>query len=461
VYFDCFAGVSGDMIIGAQLDLGADFESLARQLLSLGLKGCQLNSRRVTRGGIAAIKFDVEVDQRKQPARKLADISSIISGSSLSERVKTLSLRVFERLAEAEARVHGTTDDEVHFHEVGAVDSIIDTVGAMIGFELLGVERFFCSPLRLGSGFVETEHGRLPVPAPATAELLQGVPVHAGELEGEFVTPTGAAIVATLCEAFGAMPQMSIRKVGYGAGSRDPKGFPNALRLMMGEIEETDEMDSPVAGATRPDRDTDLMQIRESGTVTQTERRRQKAEGRKQKAESRRQKAESRRQKSEGYATPDEAIVVVETNIDDMNPQAYGFVMERAFALGALDVFMVPVQMKKDRPGVLLTVLCKPEAVEAIIEMLLIQTTTLGVRYYEARRRTLERTIETIDTQYGRVRIKVARDGARTLHFQPEYDDCARLAIEANVPLLEVQAEATAVFRDKLKAQQKTNEQDG
>jgi len=341
--------------------------------------------------------------------------------------VKTMSLRVFERLAEAEARIHGTTAEEVHFHEVGAVDSIIDTVGAMIGFELLGVERFFCSPLRLGSGFVETEHGRLPVPAPATAELLRGVPVYAGELEGEFVTPTGAAIVTTLCEAFGAMPQITVDRVGYGAGSRDPKSFPNALRLVMGEIEEADE------------------------------RRRQKAEGRRRKAKG----YATPETQTRVYATPDETIVVVETNIDDMNPQAYRFVMERAFELGALDVFMVPVQMKKDRPGVLLTVLCKPEAVEAIIEMLLIQTTTLGVRYYEAKRRTLERVIETIDTEYGRVRIKVARDGARTLHFQPEYDDCARLAIQANVPLLEVQAAATAAFRDKLKAQKKSNEQDG
>ena len=443
VYFDCFAGVSGDMIIGAQLDLGVGFESLDRQLSSLGLQGYELNSRQVMRGGIAAVKFDLEVDQRKQPARKLADIRLIITGSSLSDRVKTLSLRVFERLAEAEARIHGTTIDKVHFHEVGAVDSIIDTVGAMIGFELLGIERFFCSPLRLGSGFIETEHGRLPVPAPATAELLRGVPVYAGEQEGEFVTPTGAAIVTTLCEAFGAMPQMTVDRAGYGAGSRNPKGFPNALRLVMGEMDEGVEAGSLVGGATLAHRDTEVGQIVGPGTKTQTK------------------VCATSETQTKVYATPDEAIVVVETNIDDMNPQVYGFVMERAFALGALDVFMIPAQMKKDRPGVLLTVLCKPEAADAIIEMLLIQTTTLGVRYYEAKRRALERAIETIDTEYGRVRIKVARDGARTLHFQPEYEDCARLAIEANVPLLEVQAAASAAFRDKLKSEQKSNEQDG
>jgi uncharacterized protein (TIGR00299 family) protein len=408
VYFDCFAGVSGDMLIGALIDLGADFESLTHQLLSLRLNGYQLNRREVTRNGIAAIKFDVEVDQREQPARKLADVRKIIDDSILSDRVKTLSVRIFERLAEAEARVHRTTPDKVHFHEVGAVDSIIDTVGAMIGFELLGVERFFCSPLRLGSGFVETEHGRLLVPAPATAELLKQAPVYSGDLEGEFVTPTGAAIVTTLCEEFGAMPLMTVDRVGYGAGARDPKGFPNALRVFVGELEEQANRSAVLSSSSQV-----------------------------------------------------ETLTIIETNIDDMNPQAYNFVMERAFELGALDVFMVPSQMKKDRPGVLLTVLSKPETANAIIDMLLIQTTTLGVRYYDAQRRTLERTIETIDTEYGRVRIKVARDGARTLHFQPEYDDCARLAIESGAPLLEVQAAANAAYRSKLKAEQSTGKADG
>jgi uncharacterized protein (TIGR00299 family) protein len=408
VYFDCFAGVSGDMMFGALIHLGADFESLTRQLSSLGLKGYELNYKQVTRNGIAAIKFDVEVDQREQPARKLADVCKIIGESALSVRVKSLSVRVFERLAEAEARVHGTTPDKVHFHEVGAVDSIIDIVGAMIGFELLGVEKFFCSPMRLGRGFVETEHGRLPVPAPATAELLRRVPVYSGDLEGEFVTPTGAAIVTTLCQEFGAMPLMTVDRVGYGAGARDPKGFPNALRMIVGELEE------------RANRSAVLSSSQQVETLT-----------------------------------------IIETNIDDMNPQAYGFVMERAFELGALDVFMVPSQMKKDRPGVLLTVLSKPETADAIIDMLLIQTTTLGVRYYEAKRRTLERVIETIDTEYGRVRIKVARDGARTLHFQPEYDDCARLAVESGAPLLEVQEAANASYRNKLMAEQSTGETDG
>jgi pyridinium-3,5-bisthiocarboxylic acid mononucleotide nickel chelatase len=406
VYFDCFAGVSGDMIIGALLDLGVDLEALKQQLSSLGLDRYEISTRRVQRNSIAATKFDVDVDQSARPARTLADISSMIAGSSLSEQSKARAVLVFERLAESEARVHGTTPDKVHFHEVGAVDSIVDVVGAMIGFELLGIHRFVCSPLRVGSGLVNSQHGRLPVPAPATADLLRGVPVYAGEIEGEFVTPTGAAIVATLCEAFGPLPQMNVTAVGYGAGSRDPKGFPNALRLMMGEMVEaksgvhgiSENADEGNAGANR-----------------------------------------------------EETIVVVETNIDDMNPQVYGFVMERAFALGALDVFMANAQMKKDRPGILLTVLCRPEKVEAMIEMLLVETTTLGVRYYEAKRRVLERSSEEVETRYGRVRIKVARDGARTLHFQPEYDDCARLAVHTNTPLIEVQAAAIAAYRDKVK----------
>jgi len=409
-YFDCFAGVSGDMIIGAQLDLGLDFEKLKHQLSLLGLEGYEITKRRVQRGGIAAAKFDVEVDETGQPPRTISDIRSIIRGSAVTRHVKDQAIRIFERLAEAEARVHGTTPDKVHFHEVGAVDSIIDIVGAVIGFELLGVERFFCSPLRLGHGTVDTAHGKLPIPAPATADLLQGLPVFAGEFEGEFVTPTGAAILVTLCEQFGPLPQIRADRVGYGAGSRDPKGFPNALRMVVEDMDETGDRTAP----------EDL------GTSTS--------------------------------ARPEETIMVIETNIDDMNPQVYSFVMERAFALGALDVFLTPVQMKKERPGVLLTVLSKLETVDAVIELLLAETTTLGVRYHEAKRRVLDRTIETVNTEYGSIRIKVARDGARTLHFQPEYEDCARIALEANVPLFKVQALANAAYRKRMKSDSQAGE---
>ena len=410
VYFDCFAGVSGDMIIGAQLDLGVDLQSLKEQLSSFDLGGYEIKSSRVERSGIAATKFDVEVDETVQPARTLADIRAIIAGSRVSGNVKSRATRVFERLAVTEALVHGTSPDKVHFHEVGAVDSIIDIAGALIGFELLGVERYCCSQLRVGHGLVETAHGLLPVPAPATAELLRNVPVYSGELEGEFVTPTGAAILTTMCETYGPMPRITVAQVGYGAGSRDPKGFPNVLRLMIGEIEEQDQRRLP---------EDDKMP--ESGTKTRTK----------------------------VCATPDETIVVVETNIDDMNPQVYGFVMDRAFALGALDVFITPTQMKKNRPGVLITVLCGRDTVDSVIDMLLVESTTLGIRYYEAKRRILERVVEMVETEYGPVRLKVARDGGRTLHFQPEYEDCARAALQANVPLLDVQAAATAEYRNR------------
>jgi pyridinium-3,5-bisthiocarboxylic acid mononucleotide nickel chelatase len=402
IYFDCFAGISGDMMIGALLDLGLDLESLGAQLSSLGLGGYQIKCEQVKRSSIAATKFDVAVDEGKQPARTLSDIREIIDRSELSGGIKARALRVFERLAEAEAHVHATTPDRIHFHEVGAVDSIIDTVGAMIGLEMLGVERFYCSALRLGRGSVETAHGLLPIPAPATAELLRGIPVYAGDLEGEFVTPTGAAIVSTLCEQFGPLPEIEIARTGYGAGTRDPAGFPNALRLVLGEV-----------------------------------------------------------RKARPHAKEDGSVFVIETNIDDMNPQVFGFIMERAFALGALDVFMVSAQMKKSRPGVLLTVLCEPERLEPIMGMLLAETTTLGVRYYEAKRRVLERAIETVETRYGRVRIKVARDGARTLHFQPEYDDCARLAEQSNDPLFEVQRAASEAYRDALKAKEEADETNG
>ncbi|HEY7544537.1 MAG TPA: nickel pincer cofactor biosynthesis protein LarC, partial [Blastocatellia bacterium] len=380
IYFDCFAGASGDMIVGAMLDLGLDFASLKDQLSSLCLSGYELKAERVRRGAIAATRFIVEVDEHDQPARKLADIRRLIEESTLGDAVKSRSILVFEKLAEAEARVHGSTIEEVHFHEVGAVDSIIDIVGAMIGLEILNITRFHSSPLRVGKGTVQTAHGLLPVPAPGTAELLKGATVYSGEIEGEFVTPTGAAIVTSLCETFGPMPQVMIERAGYGAGARDHRELPNVLRLI--------------------------------------------------------------RFKADEAITMRDSVMIIETNIDDMNPQAYGFVMQRAFEAGALDVFMTATQMKKDRPGVLLTVLCKGEQLDSITDLLLAETTTLGVRYYEANRRVAERIIETVDTEYGAIRIKVAQSGARTLHFQPEYEDCAQAALQLKVSLIEVQRAA-------------------
>jgi pyridinium-3,5-bisthiocarboxylic acid mononucleotide nickel chelatase len=399
LYFDCFAGASGDMICGALIDAGADVNELQAQLASLGLSGYRISVERVKRSGIAATKFNVAVDEANQPHRHLKDISEIINRSALSDLTRRRALRAFELLADAEAHVHATTRDRIHFHEVGAVDSIIDTVGAMIGFELLGVERFFASALRVGHGTVKAAHGLMPVPAPATAELLRDIPIYAGDLEGEFVTPTGAAIIASLCEVFGPLPEIKITKTGYGAGTRDPQGFPNALRVLLGELTIEDQ---------------------------------------------------SSRRMNEGRFGREESICVIESNIDDMNPQAFGFVMDRAFALGALDVLLTATQMKKSRPGVMLTILCEPVARETIMEMLLAETTTLGVRYYEAKRRVLARTLETVETRYGQVRVKVARDGERTLHFQPEYEDCALLARQLGVPVIEVQSAASAAYRERL-----------
>jgi uncharacterized protein (TIGR00299 family) protein len=406
IYFDCFAGISGDMTIGALLDLGVDFEELKRQLATLALSGYEVSAEKVKRSGIAATKFKVAVDEARQPARKLADISAIIGNSQLSEDVKSRSLKVFEKLAQAEAKVHGSTVEEIHFHEVGAVDSIIDVVGAVIGFALLGVDNFYASPLRVGFGSINVAHGLMPVPAPGTAELLKGLPIYAGDIEGEFVTPTGAAIVAALCESVGAMPAMQMEKIGYGAGSRDPKDFPNALRIVLGEWDE--------ARAT--------------------------------------EKAWQKRVPA-GSAPSEKAarkILVIETNIDDMNPQAYGYVMERAFKLGALDVFLTPIQMKKDRPAVKLSVLCERKDFDALTELILRETTTLGLRYYKASRRTLERRMEMVETVYGQVRVKVAIDGERLYHVQPEYADCANIAEKTGVSLLEVQAAANAAYREKI-----------
>ncbi len=390
IYFDCFAGISGDMTVGALLDSGVDFNELKNQLSSLALSSYELGVEKVKRSGIAATKFTVIVDEAKQPARTLAVINEIITNSQLSESVKARSMKVFEKLAEAEAHVHGTTVDQIHFHEVGAVDSILDIVGAMVGFEMLGVEKFCSSALRVGFGSIKVAHGLMPVPAPGTAEILKGLPIYAGEIEGEFVTPTGAAMVTALCESFGAMPAMQIERIGYGAGTRDPKDFPNALRIVLGEVEE----------------------VAQPNEEAQT-------------------------------------ILVVETNIDDMNPQAYGYVMDKAFALGALDVFVTPIQMKKDRPAVMLTVLCERKDFDGLIALILRETTTLGVRYYEAKRRTLERVIEVVETEYGQICVKVARDGKRTLHFQPEFEDCVAIARKTGISLIEVQSAANAAYREK------------
>ena len=385
-YFDCFSGISGNMILGALLDLGVSLDDLRRELAGLPLTGYQLQVSRVTRQGIGGLYVNVRPNEG-QVERTLSDILAIIGQSTLSAEVDELSRRIFTRLAEAEARVHNQEVEAVHFHEVGAVDAIVDIVGAAVGLKLLGVERVECSPLNVGGGFVEARHGVLPVPAPATLELLKGVPVYSRGTSHELVTPTGAAIVTTLAACFGPMPAMTVEGIGYGAGKAELE-MPNLLRVVVGDSEE-------VGG--------DYL----SDTVT-----------------------------------------LLETNLDDMNPQFYDYVMERLFAAGALDVYLIPIQMKKNRPGNMLSVLCPPDRVGEMLAILFAETTTLGVRVRDVTRRCLDRSIVAVDTRFGQIRVKVARRGAVVLHAAPEYDDCKAAARRHGVPLSVVYEEARRVWTE-------------
>jgi hypothetical protein len=390
LYFDCFAGISGDMTLGALVAAGADARALKERLALLDLDGYGIEFETVDRSGISATRAVVNVTKDEKPHRHLRDVLRIIEGSRLGDSVKQRASKIFTRLAEAEARVHNVAVERVHFHEVGAVDAIVDVVGACIGFELLGVERFAASALHVGSGMVEMEHGRFPVPPPAVAELLRGAPVYSTEVKGELVTPTGAAIVATLCESFGPLPPMRVEASGYGAGTREYEKFPNVLRVIVGETE----------GAG------DVVASDES----------------------------------------DEELNVVETNLDDVSPQVLGHLMERAFASGALDCYFTNVQMKKGRPGVLVSILCLPRDKESLTRLLFEETPTLGVRSYEVRRRALERESVTVETEFGRIAVKVGRMGGRVLSAMPEYEECREAALRAGVALRVVQEAARAAY---------------
>ena len=376
LYFDCFAGISGDMTVGALLDLGVPLSFLKEELarLPISLSGYALSSEETFRRGIRATKFGAQVTE-DQPHRHYSDIAGMIEGSSLAGEVKLKAGSIFRRLAEAEAKVHGVDLSRVHFHEVGALDSIIDIVGTALCLRYLGIEELYASALPLGSGYVETAHGRLPVPAPATAELLRGIPVHSELGAGERVTPTGAAILAALCSGFGAAPPFTVMEVGNGAGDRDFPDTPNILRVMLGE------KTSPLPG---------------------------------------------------------DEIRVLETHIDDMNPEILGFLMDRIMAAGALDVVFSPLQMKKNRPGVCVTILSPPALQEKLARMLLIETSAIGVRHYPATRLKLNRSLEERDTSLGRVQVKVIRDDASLVRVAPEFEECRRIAEAKGIPLLEV-----------------------
>jgi uncharacterized protein (TIGR00299 family) protein len=376
LYFDCYAGISGDMTVGALLDLGVHLDLVRDELarLPLPLSGYTLSAEETSRRGIRAVKFSVRVAEEKTH-RHYADIAGMIERSSLPTEVKETAGRIFLRLAEAEAKVHGVEVDHVHFHEVGALDSIVDIVGTAICLHHLNIHEICASPLPLGGGFVETCHGRLPVPAPATAELLRGLPVH-GELgKGERVTPTGAAILASLATGFERPPVFTVEKVGCGAGDRDFGDVPNVLRLFLGTT-----APSPVGDEIR----------------------------------------------------------VLETHIDDGNPEILGFLMERLLEAGALDVAFSPAQMKKNRPGVRLTVLAPPELLDTLARMVLLESTAIGVRYYAAKRLKLERSLEERATSLGMVRVKVIRDGENLVRIVPEFEECRAIARERGIPLQDV-----------------------
>jgi len=386
LYFDCFSGISGDMVLGALLDAGADLAQIEAALRRLPVTGWMISAEKVTRGAICAAHVHVATSE-KHRHRSLGEILEMIAGAGLPPRAAVRAAEIFRRLGEAEAKVHGVPVEQVHFHEVGAVDAIVDIVGACLGFELLGIEQFACSALNVGGGRVHTAHGILPVPAPATAELLRQAPTYSSGVERELATPTGAAIVAALAAHFGPLPPMKVAQIGYGAGSAELTEQPNVLRVFVGEALET-----------------------EAGTRF------------------------------------DETVTVIEANLDDMNPQIYGYFAERAVAAGALDVFATPVQMKKGRPGQLVTVLCAPQDTNRLVELIFAETTTIGVRLHQAQRRTLEREIVPVETPFGTVQIKVARMNGRVLNAAPEYEDCRRIAAERGVPLKQVFADALAQF---------------
>jgi pyridinium-3,5-bisthiocarboxylic acid mononucleotide nickel chelatase len=436
-YLECFSGMSGDMFLGALVDAGVSARVLEETVTALGV-GAKLEISRGVRSGISATKVDVYVDGEKdlpreeywerqeriqshehsdhehghfghshshpgesrtgvsapherlphEHGRGLTEIRQIISGASISEHAKKTALAIFEALGRAEAKIHNTSVESIHFHEVGAVDALVDIVCAAVGADALGVDEIICSPLNVGGGMVKCAHGAFPVPAPATVELLKDAPVYSSGLQAELVTPTGAAIVKTLASRFAAFPEMKIEKSGYGAGSRDFPGHPNVVRLTIGEAAST-------------------------GLATKT---------------------------------ASETITVLEANLDDLNPQVFGYVMDRLLEEGALDAFGMPVQMKKNRPGTLLTVLCKPEDAAKLTQLIFTETTTLGVRRRDEMRQTLARRWENVGTRWGEVRIKIASMNGTVTNFAPEYEDCRRIAAEHHVPLKTVIQEAARAY---------------
>jgi pyridinium-3,5-bisthiocarboxylic acid mononucleotide nickel chelatase len=450
LYFDCFAGIAGDMILGALIDLGLDVRQLEKELAKLPLDGYRLDVQSVKKQAIRAIKLKVllqdeagerpadaefeEVDPgseatlsashshhpiedqehghepptRGHPARSLSEILDLIDSSDLSPGTRSLARAIFTRLGEAEAGVHNQPLEEVHLHEVGAVDALVDIVGAAIGLELLEVEEVYASALHLGSGFVRTAHGLLPVPAPATAALLAGIPVYTTQAKGELVTPTGAAFISTVARGFGPLPEMKVQAVGYGAGTRE-REFPNVLRAFLGER------------AGQPAARTNRMPYPEQHDTPVG---------------------------PGGYHIS--PALVIEANIDDMPPQLYEALVERLFEADALDVVIIPVQMKKNRPGIQLQVLASPDSMDRLLAILFSESTTIGARTYEVQKRMLQRETVSIQTPFGNLRVKIARLGDKVVNAAPEYEDCRSRAAELGVPVKEVYNAALAAIQGHL-----------
>ena len=377
-YFDCFSGASGDMILGSLIDAGLSARLLREELKKLRIPTIHLKVKKVLKSGLSATQVIVEGKSEKKSHRNLKEILRIVERSGVEAKVKERSKEIFKRIASVEANIHQTQMGEVHFHELGGLDSIVDIVGSVWGIQKLGIEKILVSKVNVGGGFVKCEHGILPVPAPATLSLMEGKPIYSSGVERELLTPTGAAILTTLGSEFGSMPPIKVERIGYGAG-RDNLPHPNLLRLIIGTSESS---------------------------------------------------------------LPRERVTVVETNIDDMNPQFYDYVIEKLLAIEVLEVFITPILMKKNRPGHLLTIICPSEKLPFVTKFLLIETTTLGLRWHEEEREKSDREILSEETKYGKIRFKLARWEGKIVNLSPEYEDCKRLALENRVPLKEVFEEA-------------------
>ena len=403
LYFDCFSGAAGDMLLGALLDAGLPLDALRAALGSLGVEGWDISADKVVKTGITATKFRVHEATANGTGHRhyhLAGIKKRIGQSALSDAAKARAMALFDRLAEAEASIHGMPVEKVHLHEVGALDSVVDIVGCVFALEWFGAERVVVSPLNVGSGTVKTAHGVYPVPAPATLRLVGDAPVYGGQVAAELLTPTGALVLTDYASSYGAMPAMRVERVGYGAGDRDFESTPNVLRVVVGEA-----AGEHVTGSRQADGG---QEARHSMTVS-----------------------------------------VIECEIDDMNPQIFGRLMDQLYAAGALDVLYGAVQMKKNRPGTLMTLIARPEDRERLVDLVFRETTTIGVRFAEMRRECLERETVTVATALGPVRFKVASRGGDVFNAQPEFDDLVRLANEHSRPVKDVQALAAKAWLER------------